>query len=45
MMWAVFRRLKSWSLTSVTAWGAVAKQVAFEKTKGRSGGVVIKALG
>lgn len=43
MMWAVFRRLKSWSLTSVTAWGAVAEVDAFEETKGRPRGCV-KAL-
>lgn len=41
MMWAVFRRLKSWSLTNVTAWGAVAKAVAFEETKGKSRGAVV----
>ncbi|EXU97832.1 hypothetical protein X797_009020 [Metarhizium robertsii] len=40
-MWAVFRRLKSWSLTNVTAWGAVAKAVAFEETKGKSRGAVV----
>lgn len=38
MMWAVFWRLKSWSLTKVMACGAVTKEVAFAKTKGYFGG-------
>lgn len=38
MMWKVLRRLKSWSLTKLTAGGAVMSVCAFEKTKGESDG-------
>ena len=40
MMCAGFRRLKSWSLTKLTAWRAVSKLFAFEKTKGSRGRVI-----
>ena len=36
IIWAVFRRLKSWSLMNITAGGAVMDEIAFDETKGKS---------